>query len=85
MILTITSGAFLSSGSGWKMPMTVILVGLFVALNLFVFGVFLDSKSTGKGSTPLQVKKATKANNSDIESNENLPNPEESGIELPIL
>jgi len=70
-----------TSGKGWIIPMSILLS---IILAILLFSTLTSSSSKNHGSTPVRIRK--KSNSQHIEtSTEDLPDPVESGIELPML
>ncbi len=79
----IASAAIVStnSGEGWIIPMAILLS---IITGFLIFSVLTSGKVKSKGSTPFTSDKSIQAR--ELESvNENLPDPADSGIDLPIL
>jgi sensor domain CHASE-containing protein len=70
-----------TSGKGWIIPMAILLS---IILATLLFSTLTSSSERIQASTPIKVRKNTHSEN--IESvTEDLPEPSESGIELPML
>ncbi len=70
-----------NSGDGWIIPMAILLS---IITGFLIFSVLTSGKVKSKGSTPFTSDKSIQSR--ELESvNENLPDPADSGIELPIL
>ena len=70
-----------TSGKGWIVPMAILLS---IILAILLFSTLTSSSSKNHGSTPVKIRK--QSNSQSMEpSAENLPDPIDSGIELPIL
>jgi len=68
-------------GKGWIVPMAILLS---IILAILLFSTLTSSSDKIQGSTPINVRK--QINSENIESvTEDLPEPSESGIELPML
>ncbi|MBT7243844.1 MAG: hypothetical protein HN874_00155 [Euryarchaeota archaeon] len=68
-------------GKGWIVPMAILLS---IILAILLFSTLTSSSDKIQGSTPINVRKQIHSEN--IESvTEDLPEPSESGIELPML
>ena len=79
----IASAAIVStnSGEGWIIPMAILLS---IITGFLIFSVLTSGKVKSKGSTPFTSDKGIQSR--ELESvNENLPDPADSGIDLPIL
>tara|TARA_B110000444_G_C18829656_1_gene592411 strand:+ start:1073 stop:1369 length:297 start_codon:yes stop_codon:yes gene_type:complete len=81
VMIAATAAISANSGTGWVIPMTILLSIIFVILS---FSMLTSRNDADRGSTPLSIK--TEIHNENIESGtENLPDPLDAGIELPIL
>ena len=81
VMIAATAAISANSGTGWIVPMTILLSIILVILS---FSMLTSRDEAVRGSTPLSIK--TENNNENIESGtENLPDPLDAGIELPIL
>ncbi len=81
--LLVASAAGVSTirGTGWIIPMAILLSGIFVIL---AFSFLTISKETENGSTPITTSKGSSQKNIESEA-EDLPDPNDSGIDLPIM
>ncbi len=80
-MVAAAAGISTTSGTGWIIPMTVLLSTIFGILS---FSVLTNRTEKVRGSTPLAIE--TKSSMKDIEGNtQDLPDPSESGFDLPIL
>ena len=70
-----------TSGKGWIIPMAILLS---IILAILLFSTLTSSSSKNHGSTPVKIRKQTNSQNIEP-STEDLPDPSESGIELPML
>ena len=69
------------SGTGWAIPMATLLSGIFLIL---VFAFITMSEDKQLGSTPTNSSRGNVSENIESET-EDLPDPNESGFDLPIL
>lgn len=79
----IAAAAIISttSGKGWIVPMAIFLS---IILGILLFSTLTSSTEKIHGSTPISAKANSSSQN--IESaTEDLPDPVDSGIDLPIL
>lgn len=81
LLVVAFAGMSTVSGSGWALPMATLLAGI---LFILIFSFMTISDEKGGGSTPVKSVKS-QSSESFSETHENLPDPAESGIELPIL
>ena len=82
-VLMVAAAAVVSttSGTGWIVPMTILLSIIFGILS---FSVLTNRKEKARGSTPLTIR--TDSSGKTIESaTQDLPDPNDSGFDLPIL
>lgn len=81
--LLVASAAGISSirGTGWIIPMAILLSGI---LGILVFSFLTMSKENSRGSTPFGTVKTSGSKNIEA-SAEDLPDPQDSGFELPIM
>ena len=71
----------LIQGSDWIIQLSILLFGMLLAL-VFIF--LTISKDNGKGSTPLSNKSSS--NSVTIENgHQDLPDPSDSGFDLPLM
>ena len=84
-MVLIIAGASVTSGSGWNTSMSLVLIAAFIILSLITLASFLDTSSEKNGSTPTKVESKIVSNSNELSSVENLPDPENEGINLPIL
>mgnify|MGYP004137180613 CR=1 FL=1 len=81
LLMIATLGMSTISGTGWVIPMATLLSGIFLIL---VFSFITISEDRQRGSTPVGNSRGNVSEN--IESNaEDLPDPNDSGFDLPIL
>ena len=81
LLVAAMAGISTTSGTGWIIPMSLLLSGIFVIL---VFSFLTITKETERGSTPVATSKGRSQET--IESQvEDLPDPNNSGIDLPIM
>lgn len=80
-MIAAAAGVSATQGTGWIIPMAILLS---VILGILSFSMLTVSKEKESGSTPLSIK--TNSNDGFIEqSPEDLPDPNTSGFELPIM
>jgi|TARA_X000001036_G_scaffold368702_1_gene354438 sensor domain CHASE-containing protein len=70
-----------NSGDGWIIPMAILLSIISVFL---IFSLLTSEKIKSKGSTPFTSDKSIQSRELE-QVTENLPDPADSGIDLPIL
>ena len=70
-----------NSGNGWIIPMAILLSTISVFL---IFSLLTSEKIKSKGSTPFTSDKGIQSRELE-QVTENLPDPADSGIDLPIL
>ena len=81
VMIAATAAISANSGTGWIVPMTILLSIILVVLS---FSMLTAREEKDRGSTPLSIKTDSKSVN--IESSaEDLPDPLDAGIELPVL
>ena len=81
LLMVAALGMSTISGTGWVIPMATLLSGIFLIL---VFSFITISEDKQSGSTPVSNKQGAPQEN--IESKaEDLPDPNDSGFDLPIL
>jgi hypothetical protein len=68
-------------GKGWIVPMAILLS---IILAILLFSTLTSSSDKIHGSTPINVRKQIHSENIEPVT-EDLPEPSESGIELPML
>ena len=81
LLVIAFAGMSTVSGDGWVFPMATLLSGILLIL---VFSFITIKEDTKRGSSPIKSEAITSSNSLDTVS-EDLPDPVESGIELPIL
>jgi len=81
LLVIAFAGMSTVSGDGWVIPMATLLSGILLIL---VFSFITIKEDSKRGSTPIKSEANTSSNSLDSVS-EDLPDPTESGIELPIL
>ena len=69
------------NGTGWILPMATLLSGI---LFILIFSVMTISEDSRRGSTPISSANGGKQEQMDSEPDD-LPDPRDSGYELPIL
>ena len=81
LLVIAFAGMSTVSGDGWVVPMATLLSGILLIL---VFSFITIKEESKRGSTPIQtvVNSSTDSANN---ASEDLPDPTEAGIELPIL
>lgn len=80
-MVAAAAGISTTSGTGWIIPMTVLLSAIFGILS---FSVLTNRTEKVRGSTPLAIE--TGSSVKDIEGGtQDLPDPVESGFDLPLL
>ena len=82
-VVMIAAAAIAStnSGEGWIIPMAILLS---IIAGVLIFSVLTSSTRKSKGSTPFTSNKGIQSKKSES-VNEDLPDPTDSGIDLPIL
>lgn len=81
LMVAAAAGVSTTSGTGWIVPMTILLSIIFGILS---FSVLTNRKEKTRGSTPLAIK--TESSGKNIESSiQDLPDPNDAGFDLPIL
>lgn len=81
LLMVAFAGMSTVSGTGWILPMATLLSGI---LFILIFSVMTISEDSKRGSTPLSSSKGGNMEQIDSESDD-LPDPRDSGFELPIL
>ena len=81
LLVIAFAGMSTVSGDGWVIPMATLLSGILLIL---VFSFITIKEDSKRGSTPIKSEVKTSSNSLDTVS-EDLPDPIEAGIELPIL
>ena len=81
LLVIAFAGMSTVSGDGWVIPMATLLSGILLIL---VFSFITIKEDSKRGSTPIKSEVNTSSNSLD-NVNEDLPDPTEAGIELPIL
>ena len=81
LLMVAFAGMSTVSGTGWILPMATLLSGI---LFILIFSVMTISEDSKRGSTPVSSSKGGKMEQIDSESDD-LPDPRDSGFELPIL
>ncbi len=81
LLVVAFAGMSTVKGSGWILPMATLLSGI---LFILIFTFMTISEDSKKGSTPTSNSSGSKQDHVDSEV-ENLPDPRDSGFELPIL
>jgi len=81
LMVAAAAGVSTATGTGWVIPMTILLSTIFGILS---FSVLTNRKEKTRGSTPLTIR--TESSGKHIESTtQDLPDPNDSGFDLPIL
>ena len=81
LLVIAFAGMSTVSGDGWVIPMATLLSGILLIL---VFSFITIKEDSKRGSTPIKSEVKSSSNSLDSVS-EDLPDPTEAGIELPIL
>ena len=81
LLMVAFAGMSTVSGTGWILPMATLLSGI---LFILIFSVMTISEDSKRGSTPVSSSKGGMMEQIDSESDD-LPDPRDSGFELPIL
>ena len=81
LILAITAITATKAGGDYTLP---IALALFAILTILVFSIMLQNKEFEKGSTPLLASSSNSIANLSSEQDD-LPDPRDSGIDIPIL
>ena len=81
VMIAAAAMASTNSGDGWIIPMAILLT---IILGILIFSVLTTSSNKSKGSTPLSSNKTSHSEHLET-INDDLPDPSDSGIELPIL
>ena len=81
LILVITAIAATKGGGDYTLP---IAFALFAILALLVFSIIMQNRETEKGSTPLLAPSSNSFAKLSTE-HDDLPDPTDSGIDVPIL
>ena len=81
LLVVAFAGMSTVSGDGWAIPMATLLSGILLIL---VFSVITIKQESERGSTPLSTALQPSAK-SEGSVADDLPDPAESGFDLPIL
>jgi ABC-type transport system involved in multi-copper enzyme maturation permease subunit len=81
LLVVAFAGMSTVSGDGWVIPMATLLSGILLIL---VFSFITIKQDSERGSTPLSTQSQSQEKSLDNVSDD-LPDPVESGFELPIL
>ena len=81
LLVVAFAGMSTVSGDGWVIPMATLLSGILLIL---VFSVITLKQETERGSTPLSAQSKSSGESVDNAVSD-LPDPAESGFDLPIL
>ena len=81
LLVVAFAGMSTVSGDGWVIPMATLLSGILLIL---VFSVITIKQESERGSTPLSTSSQSDGKSVDNVV-EDLPDPVESGFDLPIL
>ena len=80
LLVVAFAGMSTVSGDGWVIPMATLLSGILLIL---VFSVITIKQDSERGSTPLTVTSQSSSKSVENVAND-LPDPVESGFDLPI-
>ena len=81
LLVVAFAGMSTVSGDGWVIPMATLLSGILLIL---VFSVITIKQDSERGSTPLTVTSQSSSKSVENVAND-LPDPVESGFDLPSL
>lgn len=81
LLVVAFAGMSTVSGDGWVIPMATLLSGILLIL---VFSFITIKQESERGSTPLSTQSQPQGKNVDNIADD-LPDPVESGFDLPIL
>ena len=81
LLLATTAGVSAFSGEGWVLPMSILLGVIFAIL---LFALMLKSGEERQGSTPTSITRNQSTSSQD-NTGGNLPEPNDAGLDLPIL
>ena len=81
LLVVAFAGMSTVSGDGWVIPMATLLSGILLIL---VFSIITIKQESERGSTPLSMSSQPSEKNVDRIADD-LPDPVESGFDLPIL
>lgn len=81
LLVVAFAGMSTVSGDGWVIPMATLLSGILLIL---VFSFITIKQESEKGSTPLSTSPKSQGKSVDNVADD-LPDPVESGFDLPIL
>jgi len=81
LILAVTAITTTKGGGDYTLP---IAFALFAILAILVFSIIMQNKDSEKGSTPLLASNGNSVANFSTEQDD-LPDPTDSGIDIPIL
>ncbi len=81
LLVVAFAGMSTVSGDGWVIPMATLLSGILLIL---VFSFITIKQESEKGSTPLSTSSKSQGKSVDNVADD-LPDPVESGFDLPIL
>lgn len=81
LILVVTAITATIDGEDYTLPIALALLAI---LALLVFSIMMQNKDSEKGSTPILSSNSNSATNLSTEQDD-LPNPNDSGIDVPIL
>jgi len=81
LLVVAFAGMSTVSGDGWVIPMATLLSGILLIL---VFSIITIKQESERGSTPLSMSSQSSGKNVDSVADD-LPDPVESGFDLPIL
>lgn len=80
-MIAVAAVSSTTHGKGWIVPMAILLS---IILAILLFSTLTSSSDKIQGSTPINVRKQIHSENIEYVT-EDLPEPSESGIELPML
>ncbi len=81
LLVVAFAGMSTVTGEGWVIPMATLLLGILLIL---IFSFMTISNEIRDGSNPISSPKGTSLENIET-STEDLPDPNDSGFDLPIL
>lgn len=81
LLVVAFAGMSTVSGDGWVIPMATLLSGILLIL---VFSFITIKQESERGSTPLSTQSQSNGKSGDNVADD-LPDPVESGFDLPIL
>ena len=81
LMIAAAAGISTTQGTGWIIPMTILLS---IVLGVLSFSVLTAREEKSRGSTPLSIQTMSGGNSLEP-SVEDLPDPNQAGFDLPIL